>query len=331
MLLCMRGSRNSGTPSRASGMSLQQKILSLNLQAALAARHAAFWQKCIDQHGEVKATQFYTHLGLNHLEKKSFEWEGLKLSREPKEHEKLAVKGIAQAQENSQEAIGKVLLNLREELISDGLKGIKKLEPATFHELILQASPEYLSDLRDRLIQIHLRGRQLVAVELSQGHEPSPKQAARFLDIFSPELKQSEDEFDELNDLTNLTGSRVANDVQARIIDATTRYRLLGLTGKELLSAVENEITGGSVSYIDRAARGLANRVINIGRSDEAEARSDEWDRVEYSALLDANVCDPCAAEDGQSAVNEDDLQPAPNPDCRGGDMCRCFHVWINQ
>lgn len=323
-------------------MSLQEKILSLKLQAAIAARHASFWQKCITEHGEEKATAFYAHLGLNHLPKKSFDFDGLMLSREPKEHEKIAVKGIAVAQESAKESIGKILLNLREELISDGLKGIKKLEPATYHELILQASPASRSDLRDRLIEVHRQGRMLVAQEMSHAkaiNHPfkthdwglTPPHYCLYCG-FAPDVKAAaEDEFDDLDLLTDLTDSRIANDVQSRLIDAAARYSLLGLTGKQLTDAVQSELAGGSVAYIDRASRGLANKVINIGRSDEAESRSDEWDRVEYSALLDANVCEPCAGEDGKTATNEDDLQPVPNPGCLGVDLCRCFWVWINQ
>lgn len=296
-------------------MSLREKTLNLKLQAASALRLARFWENAIDQHGEQKATAFYTHLGLNHLETKSgVEWEGLTLSREPKEHEKIAVKGVAQAQESSQEAIGKILLALREELIADGLSGIKKLKPQNLHELILSPSKESYSDLRDRLVKVHKQGRMLVVAELNSNK--SLKVAA-------------ENEFDELDDLTSLTESRVANDVQARIVDATTRYSLLGLSGKELLSAVESEITGGSVSYIDRAARGLANRVINIGRGDEMAERADDIERYEQSALLDANVCEPCAADDGQTASNPDDLPGGPNPECLGSDQCRCFVVAV--
>lgn len=292
-------------------MSLQDKIIRLKMDAVIAARHASFWQKAIDTHGEDKATQFYLHLGLNHLEKKSIEWEGLKLSREPKEHEKICVKGIANAQESAKESIGTILLSLRTELISDGLEGIKKLKPASYHELTLQASSAIRTSLRDRLIETHRRGRLLVASELGQ------KEAV------------PDDEFDDLDELTDLTDSRIANDVQSRIIAAATRHRLLGLTGAELLTAIQNEITAGSVSYIDRAATGLANKVINIGRMDEAERRRDDWERVEYSALLDQNVCGPCAAEDGQEAENEADLTPTPNPECEGGDWCRCFHVYV--
>lgn len=310
-------------------MSLQAKILHLKLNAALAVKHANGWQKLIDIYGEDKALAFYEHLGLNHLPKKSFDYEGLTLSREPKEHEKIAVKGIASAQESSKEAIGKILLSLREELISDGLKGIQKLDPAKYHELILQVSPASRSSLRDRLINVHRQGRKLVAVELSNGRTPSPKQADAFLRLFSHELKQEEDEFDELDDLTDLTGSRVVNDVQSRLIASMQRFTLAGLTDTNLINAVTNDINSGSVAYIDRTATGLANKVISIGRSDEAENRSDEWERVEYSALLDTNACGPCLAEDGQSATDESDLQPAPNPECEGGDWCRCAHVFV--
>lgn len=298
-------------------MTLTEKVINLKLQAAFAARHANFWQKAILEHGEEKATEFYKHLGLNHLsvsrETKSYEWEGLTLAREPRESEKIAVKGIATAQETAKESISKILLDLREELISDGLKGIRKLKPSTYHELTLQASAGIRESLRDRLIKVHKQGRILVAAELGK-KESVP-----------------DDEFDDLDLLTDLTGGRVANDVQSRIIAATQRYSLLGTTGDSLITVVQTEIQAGSVSYIDRASQGLANRVISIGRSDEAERRSDEWDRVEYSALLDQNVCEPCAAEDGKTGNSEDDLQPTPNPECLGGDYCRCFHVYINQ
>lgn len=292
-------------------MTLTEKVKQLQASAALAARQAAFWEKTIRDHGERKAEAFYLHLGLNHIERKGVEWEGLTLSREPKEHEKTAVKGIATAQESAKESIGKILLTLRTELIEDGLKGIKKLTPATYHELILQASSESRESLRDRLIKVHRQGRLLVAAELGK-KEASPI-----------------DEFDDLDDLTDLTDARIANEVQSRIIAAATRFRLLGLTGQELLNAVQNEITAGTVTYIDRAATGLANRVINIGRMDEMRNRADEIDRYEQSELLDANTCGPCAEDDGKTASDPDDLPGAPNPACEGGDYCRGFIVAI--
>lgn len=351
-------------------MTLQSKILHLKLEAALAVKHANGWQKLIDLYGEARATEFYTHLGLNHLESKSIEWDGLTLSREPKEHEKIAVKGIAQVQESGKEVIGAILLNLRSELIANGLSGISQLPPSRYHELVLQIPRVVHDELREQLVQVHRQGRRLVGAELEhqQGkgwlaegswqypvyfdiihqrngfgphdagcigfrcecnitHESTCKLITRF-QTCTCEFKQ-EDDFDELDDLTDLTTSRIANDVQSRITAAASRFSLLGQSGPTLINSITNEVTSGSVSYIDRAATGLANRVINLGREDEAENRRDEWGRVEYSALLDQNVCGPCASEDGQSATNENNLQPTPNPECEGGDWCRCFHVYI--
>jgi hypothetical protein len=320
-------------------MSLQQKILNLKLNAAIAVRHANGWQRLVDLYGEEKATAFYTHLGLNHLERKSVEWEGMTLSREPKEHEKIAVKGVAQAQESAKESIGKVLLDLRSVLVVDGLKRIRKVKPADYHELVLQVPEATRTDLSKQLVKAHRQGQLLVAQELHPGKsfeplwgEPSRAQVLgriRVGTVFKEAIPV--DKFDELGLLTDLTASRVTNDVQSRIIAAAARHSLLGLTGAVLTAAVTGEIATSSVGYIDRAATGLANRVISIGRSDEAENRRDDWERVEYSALLDQNVCQPCADEDGKTASDEDDLQPAPNPECAGGDWCRCFHVYVNQ
>lgn len=293
-------------------MTLQEKVLNLKLQGATAMRHALWWEKQIRDHGEAKATAFYQHLGLNHIERKGFEFEGLTLSREPNEHEKIAVKGIHQSQETAKERIGKVLLSLRDELIESGLKAIGKLEPADYHTLTLTVPKESESDLRDELDKTFLQGRRLVAAELGT--------KADLIDGIEDE---------EIDTLTRLTGSRVANDVQSRIAAAAARFRQAGLTGNELTQAIGGEVNSGSSAYIDRAAIGVGNRSLALGRSAEAENRSDEWGRVEYSALLDSNVCEPCAGEDGKTAESEDDLQPAPNPECLGSDFCRCFLVYV--
>ena len=293
-------------------MNLQEKVLQLKLEGAIAIRHAQWWEKQAKIHGWAKTEAFYSQkLGLNHIERKGVEFDGLHLSREPKEHEKIAVKGVAMAQESGKSQITSLLLGLRSDLISDGLKGIATLSPANYHELVLQVSSEHRRSLRDRLINIYRGGRRLVAAELGG------------------ERKQEDEEFDELDELTDVTDARVSNDVQARIIAAAARFTLLGLLGAASLDAIRGEVEMGSVSYIDRTATGLANRTLSIGRADEADERRDDWERVEYSAILDQNVCGPCASEDGQEAANEADLQPAPNPECEGGDWCRCFHVFV--
>lgn len=290
-------------------MSLQTKILNLKLEAALALRHANGWQKLIDLYGEDKAQAFYLHLGLNHLPHKSYDYDGLTLSREPKPHEALQVKAIASAQESSRERISNLLLAIRNELVDDALKRIEKLSASSYHKLILTVSNSDREQLRDAVTATFQDGRLLIAVQRG--------------------IKQSDDEDfeDELDNLTDVTTSRLANDVQARITGAASRYALLGQSGQTLITSVTGEIRSASTAYVERAATGLANRTINLGRS--AEAAKHGWERVEYSALLDTNACGPCVDADGQEAASEDDLTPAPNPECEGYDNCRCFHTFI--
>jgi hypothetical protein len=295
---------------------LAKKIAQLHHDVVVAERIASFWQKQIDFYGEAKAEAFYRSIGLNHLECKSVEWEGLTLSREPTEAEKLCVKGISQAQDAGKESVGKVLLNTREALINEGMREIKLLSPADYHLLVLEV-PE--NELKPELAKVFTRGKKLVASELAGQKSHVAKETKAITD----------DEDEALEELADLTNSRLTNDVQARIINSTQRFRLLGLTGAALWHAVRQEIEEGSTSYVDRAATGAANVALSSGRSAEMAERADEIDRYEYSALLDPNVCEPCAAEDGETASDPADLQPTPNPECAGSDFCRCFTVAI--
>lgn len=314
---------------------LASKILRLKLDAYLAGRTAAFWQQQIKTHGEQKAEAFYRHLGLNHLPAKSIVFDGLQLRRQPRAGEAIAVKGVHQAQESGKEAVSKLLLQLRAQLISDGLEGIAELSPANYHTLTLQVDSDFRQSLRDRLIAVYSEARMLVTRELGDstkgltwcGHLGGlgPPFTCKICEAKALE----EDEFDDLDLLTDVTLSRITNDTQARIIAAASRLALLGTQGTSLITATQTGMNTGSVSYIDRAATGLANRTINLGRGFEAEQRRDEWGKVEYSALLDNNACGPCLDADGETAESEDDLTPAPNPECEGLDNCRCFHVFV--
>lgn len=301
---------------------LPDKVAELKGKGLEAVRLAMLWEQYIDLHGEQKAVEFYKHIGLNHLETKSIEWEGLTLSREPSEVEKLCIKSISQAQDAGKASVLQILLQTRSALIDEALKAIKKLTPATYHELILTVPDKFQSELRDQVGKVFMKGKRLVDAELSKQGK-----SARYAETKQAEPTEEDDS--ELDDLTSLTGSRVSNELQARIASAASRFALLGLTGKALWDAVSKEVGDGSTGWLDRIATGATNKVLNFGRLREAEDRKDEWDNVEYSAILDQNVCDPCASEDGQSASSESDLQPVPNPDCAGGDWCRCFHVFV--
>src|SRR5688572_1643058 len=138
---------------------LQEKVLQLKLEAAGAKRLADWYEKQIAEHGLQKVEAFYLkRLGLNHIEVKA-EFEGLQLRRQPRDTEKIAVKGVAQAQDSGKTQLTNVLLALRQDLISDGLEGIATLSPAQYHTLVLKPSSVHRESLRDRLISVYRQGR----------------------------------------------------------------------------------------------------------------------------------------------------------------------------
>lgn len=69
---------------------------------------------------------------------------------------------------------------------------------------------------------------------------------------------------------------------------------------------------------------------VNFGRRDAAESIRDDIEYAQYSAILDRRVCAVCQNLDGLEVTLDDpryeEYMP-PNPECLGGDRCRC--VWV--
>lgn len=300
-------------------MSLQDKVKDLYRTSLIGARHAAFWQKAIDTHGEEAATAFYTHLGLNHLEQKSIQYEGLTLHREPTELEKrINLKAISDAFVQGEQQLVNQLLVLRDKLITDAGKGIIKLSPADYHTLVLDPPKQATEDLKETLEQIYARGRKLVLDELrAQG-------ASDLGDIGDP----TETELEFLSDLGDVTVSRVANDVQSRAIGGAASLVVLGLAGSGLLTRLTDDLQAGSVSYINNAAAEADHAALGLGRDAEGSNRSDVIKEAIYSAILDESVCGPCEEADGETG-DPGEITAAPNPSCEGSARCRCLHVYV--
>lgn len=79
-----------------------------------------------------------------------------------------------------------------------------------------------------------------------------------------------------------------------------------------------------------KSAQISVGEAISFGRRDAAKEFREEIDRAQYSAILDWRVCAVCEALDGLEVTLDDpryeEYMP-PNPECLGGDRCRC--VWI--
>lgn len=76
----------------------------------------------------------------------------------------------------------------------------------------------------------------------------------------------------------------------------------------------------------------VAGRVVDAfttGRVEQGQAMSDEISSVFYSARMDDGTCPPCASLDGMELDTEDYGSYVPNPECEGGDRCRCEPIFV--
>lgn len=255
------------------------------------------------------------------LKGKSVEYDGMTLWRDPTELEKLInLKAIQDAFDSGEKDLKKQLLALREQLISDAAAGIIKLSPADYHTLTLSASADVSTELRDTLQTIYERGRELVLSELEA-------QGATGLGTIGA---ISEADIAALDLLSGVTISRVLNDVQARAVGSAASASVAGITGDEVGNRVESDLEEGSTAYIDTAAGGADHVALSMGRSGEADDRSDIVSSVYFSCILDDNSCTPCSEADGETGETEDSIPPAPLDSCDGGpERCRCIHVYV--
>ena len=121
------------------------------------------------------------------------------------------------------------------------------------------------------------------------------------------------------------------NNLVARAANVALDWlrRPAGATKGETILSIEAELDGQSDKWMDGVASKGTNEAFAEGRADGYEEHKDEISSVIYSALLDLNTCEACAAADGEEGATPGDIADVPNPDCDGGDKCRCVHVYV--
>lgn len=101
-------------------------------------------------------------------------------------------------------------------------------------------------------------------------------------------------------------------------------------TGVLDVDALRRVMEALSERELAKSAAISVGEAVNLGRRDGAKEFEDQIDRAQYSAILDMRVCAVCRDLDGLEVTLDDpryeEYMP-PNPECLGGDRCRC--VWI--
>ena len=253
-------------------------------------------------------------------ELKSFDYDGLTLYREPSAIEQIiGLKAIAGDLESEKAKLKAALLVYRDRLIEQAAEKIDKFDTATVYQLTLTPVPKARKQLERVVRDAFTTGRRQVAREFAA-------QLTGKAEFKDKDFDSDEDFEDFLDTIIDVMISKLINEVQSRAINLYVTLKLLvDYTVERLMEMLSSQ----SDAFVEETASSTANAAIQAGRSREAQERSDEWEKVVYSAILDSGTCGLCADADGMEATDEADLPDAPNPACEGGWRCRCFHIFV--
>jgi HK97 family phage portal protein len=256
-----------------------------------------------------------------HPEKKTFDLDGLTLGREPRGVELVIdLKKINTDYESQKETAIKILQKFRIDLIGQAVTTLDKLNSQTAHTLTLTPDPKLRKEIAKAVRSAYIAGRSQIMQEITA------QNAAKHCNTADFKADDPLTYLEYLDELIDGMVSRIINEITGRAIN---EYLTLKLLLDYTIEKLKENLTGQSEKFIDPIAGSSVNAAISRGRSDEIEANADKIDHIEYSAVLDANTCGPCGDADGEVASDEADLPAAPNPDCDGGDRCRCIHVAV--
>jgi len=100
---------------------------------------------------------------------------------------------------------------------------------------------------------------------------------------------------------------------------------------------IAGAITSLSDQIIKRLAGETVTEAMNIGRESVAKRNEALVEEIQYSAIMDKNVCDSCAALDGRTfKIGTEEYEAAkpprqvggPIPECHGRNRCRCVYIY---
>jgi len=249
-------------------------------------------------------------------EKKNYVVDGITLSRPPNAIEQhLDLKGLVEDLESAKQEVAKILAQLREDLIKQAAAVGKTLTESELYSMTLTPPSSVYKKIEKALARAATSGSRQIAKELI-------KQGASIETPIIPVAKIAAR-------LAELTISRVVNEMQTRAINQLATQLILGVAPDSAAGNLIGILTNQSDKWVDSFAGNAANSGMQQGRGEAIEALKEEWDYLEYSALLDQNTCEACAEADGKTANAYEDLPSTPNEDCAGADRCRCFIVAV--
>lgn len=247
--------------------------------------------------------------------KKNVEIGGLTLSREPNElEEHLDLKGIFDDVEDHKKRLFAVFLRLRDRLVTQAEEFLSTsgTDPEEIADFTVNPPADDVRRAQGVVKSSILAGRSRVRTELEL-----------------PPARETPDDSSAVSSITSVSVNQYSSEINRRIIDQVLLWVLQGVAAASISANIRQTIRGQSEKWIEDRAGSVANVGVQTGRREEIQDNEDEWGNLEYSALLDSNVCVECRPWDGVTATKLEDLPRTPNPKCLGGARCRCFIVTV--
>ena len=251
---------------------------------------------------------------------------GLKLKRVPRGAEKfLALAEIVSELDRGRDSIAAALRGARSRVQAEVVNKVVNMPVREMHRASIAPDEKLIAAIEAVLTGVQEFGRRQVGEE--RGRQLQTAAAVRGADL----LRKKKLKREPLGVYADAVASEFVNTLTSRAANAALDWlrRPGDLTKGEIIRKVEEEMDAQSDKWIDGAASKGANEAFADGRADGYEEHADEIAAAIYSALLDMSTCENCAAADGQEGATPADIIDVPNPDCDGGDRCRCVHVFV--
>jgi hypothetical protein len=249
---------------------------------------------------------------------------GLKLKRQPRGAEiHLALHDISGALDKGRDDVAAALRAARPRIQAELIHKVMNRPVGQMHRATVDADAKLVSQVAAILGGVAEFGRDQVGKERAKQRAGAPAPDAATVRMADARTK------DPIGLYADGVVSQFTNTLSARATNAAIDRKRKGGTDGEIIQNVQADLDDQSDKWIDSVAAKGANEAFGEGRSAGFAEFADEIDRYLYSALLDLNTCGNCAAADGAEGDTEDDIPDVPNPDCDGGDLCRCVVVAV--
>jgi hypothetical protein len=255
----------------------------------------------------------------------------LKLRRQPQGYEKfLALSEIVGQLDSGRDRCAELLRVARKDLQTEILAALLRAKPGNLHRVSIPTDAALVAQLKAVLDDVSQFGRAQVGQEKARQRRGASAPTAAEIRGASLQASSANDAADETGLYAESEVSDFLRGLQTRAQKVVTDLKRDGtMRPGQMMNAAEESLAEQSDRWIDGVAAEGANNAFAAGRADGYEENKDDIASCYYSAILDDGTCDACDEADGEEGATPDDITSVPNPDCDGGNKCRCVQVFV--